>query len=126
MESDSLKVSVPTPTALQTVALTIIPTTVTILNDDNPDTANAAYEASTHSARDETDNNRDILNAWKRYEWLTKDNREDNTDNAPEECSGLSEICEKYRKTQKRTLTTTKQHELLNQFNNRHLNNGME
>ena len=119
VESDSLKVSAPTPTDIQTVTLTIIPTSVAILNEDNPDTINTAREAVTRTARDEAGDNYlvsltkavDMLNTWN--------SRECNTDNAPEECSRLSEICEKYRKTQKHTLTTTKQHEWMNQFMNR-------
>ena len=51
---ENLEISAPTPTDIQTVTLTIIPTTVTILNEDNPDTINAAYEAAiTRSTRDE-------------------------------------------------------------------------
>lgn len=70
-----IKLSDPDPTDIQTVTLTITPTTVTILNDDNPDVINAAREAVTRTTRDEAGNNRSayvdtnniayILDAWK-------------------------------------------------------------
>lgn len=72
---DSLELSAPSLTEAQTVTLTIRPTTVTILNDDDPDTINATREAVTRTTREEADNNysirvhadniADILNAWK-------------------------------------------------------------
>ena len=108
VESDSLKVSTPTPTDIQTVTLTIYPTTVTILNEDN--------EAITLYERPETPTHR----------WLTNHTRDEaghdrpyNIDNEQGEYSGLSESWEKYRKTHKRALTTEKQHEWLNDFTNR-------
>ena len=49
-----IKLSDPDPTGIQTVTLTITPTTVTILNEDNPYMINEAYEAAiTRSTRDE-------------------------------------------------------------------------
>ena len=117
--ADTLKLSDPNPTALQTVTLTIIPTSVTILNEDSTDTTNAAHEAvNSHSTYILPNNIADMLAKWN--------GREYDTENTPEECSGLRETWEKYRKTHKPTLTTEKQHELMNQFNNRHLNNGLE
>ena len=75
---ENLELSAPTPTDIQTVTLTIIPTTVTILNDDDPDTINAAREAVTRTARDEAGGIRstyirpndlaDMLDTWKRHE----------------------------------------------------------
>lgn len=72
---DTVELSAPTPTDIQTVTLTIIPTSVTILNEDNPDTINATREAVTRTIRDEAGNNRSayvdtnniayILDAWK-------------------------------------------------------------
>ena len=51
---DILDLSDPSPAGAQTTTLTITPTTLTILNDDDPDTINKAYEAAiTRSARDE-------------------------------------------------------------------------
>ena len=50
---DSLELSNPSSTDAQTVTLTIFPTTVTILNEDNPDTINATREAVTRTTRDE-------------------------------------------------------------------------
>ena len=52
---DSLELSNPSTTEAQTVTLTITPTTVTILNDDDPDTINAAREAVTRTTQDEAD-----------------------------------------------------------------------
>ena len=122
VEGDSLELSAPTPTDIQTVTLTIIPTSVTILNEDNPDTINTTRDeaSSTHSTYILPNNIADMLSKWERQD------QPHNTDNQPEEQTGTNEIHEKYRKTQKRTLTTEKQHEWMNQFNNRHLNNGME
>ena len=73
---DSLELSAPTPTDIQTVTLTIIPTSVTILNDDDPDTINATREAVTRTTRDETGDDylvsitmtADMLDTWKRQE----------------------------------------------------------
>lgn len=73
------KLGAPSPTDIQTIQLTIIPTTVTILNEDNPDAINAAREAVTRTTRDEADNNksretylvnctREALDSWKRHE----------------------------------------------------------
>ena len=73
-----IKLSDPNSTDIQTVTLTITPTTVTILNDDDPDTINAAHEAVTRTTQDEADSIRstyihpndlaDILDTWKRQE----------------------------------------------------------
>ena len=74
-----IKLSDPDPTDIQTVTLTIAPTTVTILNEDNPYMVNEAYEAAvTRSTRDEegndysirvhADNIADMLDTWKRQE----------------------------------------------------------
>ena len=75
---DALELSTPSPTGVQTVTLTIIPTTVTILNEDDPDTINAAYEAVTRTIRDEAGDDYSIrvhpgeiagmLDTWKRQE----------------------------------------------------------
>ena len=77
--TDTLELSAPTPVDIQTVTLTIIPTTVTILNEDNPDAINVTREAVTRSTRDEADNSKDrevyllnctreALDNWKRLE----------------------------------------------------------
>lgn len=77
--ADTLDLSAPTPVDIQTVTLTIIPTTVTILNEDNPDAINVTREAVTRSTRDEADNSKDreayllnctreALDNWKRLE----------------------------------------------------------
>lgn len=76
---DSIELSAPSATEIQTVTLTIIPTTVTILNEDNPDAINVTREAVTRSTRDEADNSKDrevyllkctreALDNWKRLE----------------------------------------------------------
>ena len=73
---DSLELSAPTPTDIQTVTLTIIPTSVTILNEGNPGTINATREAVTRTTRDEAGDDylvaiaktADILDTWKRQE----------------------------------------------------------
>ena len=71
-----IKLSDPNSTDIQTVTLTIIPTTVTILNDDDPDTINAAHEAVTRTTQDEAGDDylvsiamtADMLDTWKRRE----------------------------------------------------------
>ena len=73
---DTLELSAPTPTDIQTVTLTIIPTTVTILNDNDPDTISAAREAVTRSTRDKAGDDylvsiamtADMIDTWKRRE----------------------------------------------------------
>lgn len=73
---DTLELHAPTPVDIQTVTLTIIPTTVTILNEDDPDTINATREAVTRTTRDEADGNYlatiaktvDMINEWERQE----------------------------------------------------------
>ena len=115
VESDSLKVSAPTPTDIQTVTLTIYPTTVTILNEDNE--ATTLYERPetpthrwlTNHTRDEAVDNHstfihakyfaDMLDTWKQYE-ATRAKHTHETHKKP-------------------TLTTVKQHEWLNEVLNR-------
>ena len=73
-----IKLSDPNQADIQTVTLTIIPTSVTILNEDNPDVINAAREAVTRTMREEAGNIRstymhpndlaDMLDMWKRHE----------------------------------------------------------
>ena len=75
---DTLELSAPSPTEIQTVTLTIFPTSVTILNEDDPGTIDAAREAVTRTTRDEADSIRstyirpndlaDMLDTWKRQE----------------------------------------------------------
>ena len=73
---DTLELSAPTPTDIQTVTLTIIPTTVTILNDNDPDTISATREAVTRSTRDEAGDDylvsiaktAAMFDTWKRQE----------------------------------------------------------
>lgn len=75
---DTLELSTPSPTEIQTVTLTIFPTSVTILNEDDPYTINAAREAVTRTTRDEAGSNystyirpndlADMLDTWKRQE----------------------------------------------------------
>ena len=76
--TEGTKVSNPNPADVQTVTLTIIPTTVTILDDDDPNTVSAAYEAITRSTRDEAgdpyttyiqpNDLANMLDTWKRHE----------------------------------------------------------
>ena len=75
---DTLELSAPGPTEVQAVTLTIFPTSVTILNEDDPDTINAAREAVTRTTQDEAGSIRstcirpndlaDMLDTWKRQE----------------------------------------------------------
>lgn len=75
---DTLELSNPSPVEVQTVTLTIFPTSVTILNDDNTDEINAAHKAHTRRMRDETANadqnvyqvnwTSEAYDAWKRHE----------------------------------------------------------
>lgn len=74
----TIELSNPSPVEVQTVTLTIFPTSVTILNDDDPDTINAAREAVTRTVRDEAGdyhlvsiaNTIDMINTWKRQETM--------------------------------------------------------
>ena len=44
--TDTLELSDPSPVEVQAVTLTIFPTSVTILNEDNPYAINEVYEAA--------------------------------------------------------------------------------
>lgn len=75
---DALELSAPSQTGVQTVTLTITPTTVTFLNEDDPDTINAVYEAVAHHTQGEINNKcqerylvnftREARDNWKRQE----------------------------------------------------------
>lgn len=78
VDRDRVKLSDPNSGGMQTVTLTICPTSVTILNDDDPILVSAAHEAHTRRTRDEAGNNystyihpndfADMLDTWKRQE----------------------------------------------------------